>query len=573
MIWRYNVQDLDYYQSRPNELCYCETLAYPSDLTLQGHFTKQTGYYELFVEVWDESGTVFYENALPYFDWCIADNPLRANEQFFNLQLKTWSPAMCANKCFVIKALIVNRDIPTSVVFGEAWTEKYCIKDCCDEARGITITQDGFVVATQSGLVPANSNPAVTLCGEPLLRLITKVDCYDPFFGDYYGMPENVSIGSTLTFPFVKISTFKGRLRQRPREISIERSYNCRIQRAESARQYLLEGFELFPSWKMDELEVQLHGNQIWVDDFNNYKEYIFNGGVALKQIVNGTCYDTFKLEATINDCTKRITYGCVVSCAPQNTNYYVIPSNYAGGLFYNQSCGVIADLIYEPSPAVGTSLITWFQSQGLNAELVDASPVSCDYTAIIAVTPNTSSVIPSTIYYDSCGLNTQIQVLNVSLEDICDYIPQGCDAPVIGTITDSDMPCDAPVIGVITDSDITPTDLTFYDYNDWAMVIAAIENKLELYGNSILFGLDTIKAGVPYVIGDDVPLVNEQIGFVTAAAIPSVAKVFDSTNSDLTGDQTITVNTDGFVYFNGTITVTVDNELEITFTNLYYTL
>src|SRR5690606_5402149 len=112
-------------------------------------------------------------------------------------------------------------------------------------------------------------------CGEKLVRLISRFPCYDAFTGEYYAIPDDV-IGGSADFAYTKVTSIRGRFVQRPREIVRQISYNCKLQRSESARQFLLEGYDIFPAWKMDEIEGQLHAPYLWVETEYQYKEVQF---------------------------------------------------------------------------------------------------------------------------------------------------------------------------------------------------------------------------------------------------------------------------------------------------------
>ena len=47
MIWFDKITDLQYYHQPKNVPCYCEAIAYPTDMFLQGHIYNGNGSYTL----------------------------------------------------------------------------------------------------------------------------------------------------------------------------------------------------------------------------------------------------------------------------------------------------------------------------------------------------------------------------------------------------------------------------------------------------------------------------------------------------------------------------------------------
>lgn len=410
MIWFDKITDLQYYHQPKDVPCYCEAIAYPTDMFMQGHIYNGNGNYTLKIYVYSADGTVQYEDATAYFDYYFGKIP-GLGTHFFNARLKSFSPAMCAHECYVLRAEVIQSN---SVVVFNKYTERYCQNNCCDTARNITFEQTGFSPLVINGgdvtdplveisgneVVLAGASPEIFIpagnCGEQLIRILSKFDCIDKFTGDFYGIPDEV-ISGDANFAYRKITTLRGRIVRRPRDIKREISYNCKLQRSESAAQYLLEGFEYLPPWKMYEIEGQLHANRIWVDDFSGVREYRFAGGVAFKQV--SKCFELFKMGVTLEDCTQRQVFGCMPNCitAPNfdgSNKIFAISASYSGNGFYNSNKQLIA-YDYE-------GLLNYFRTRTGATEVsdVDTEEMNCSAYKVLSV--KSGEDIDTHIYYDA---------------------------------------------------------------------------------------------------------------------------------------------------------------------------
>lgn len=556
MIWVTNKADLDFY-TVPAEYAYCDTMGHPTDVLLQGFWAQNTSPYTLQAEVWTVDGNDILEIIDPdYYEYYIAVDPI-TGMHFFTWKLLQYSPEMCANKCFLIRIGVQNA---TSQYVFAAWTQRYAIKSCCDVPRGITVTEGGTLTYdTDLPDVPADE-VATTRCGQPLIRIIGRSECYNYFNGHYYGTPANIITGSYI--PYADIIVLQGDIRPRPRNIQVLRSFNCKIQRVESVKPYRIASQdEMIPAWRMEEIEAVLQSKQIWVDDYKTYKEYTFPGGTAFSKKGERICTDIFRLDTTLNECPIRQTFGCVTDCAEQSQQqFFVVPDNYTNQYFFDQNGNVIAQDLFE--------LYQWMESQGLNPEVMGSVP--CNVTQIIGVT---ASIIPPVIYWRSQSGMNAINPLAVDFSSICDFIPNAlCDTPVFGTITDEDLPCDVPVFGVITDEDITGIPFFPNPTGDWAVQVP--DSAGTAYPTNVEMRIHMQNAigyvGTPPTIQ---PIASVMIATLPAQAIPTTG-VLITTGTDNIGNiqpgWQLQINNLGQVFFTGnaefTGTDTVDIDLTVTY-------
>ncbi|MBS1771506.1 MAG: hypothetical protein JST82_01510 [Bacteroidetes bacterium] len=568
MMWFSDIKQLQYYNPTPGVACYCEELMYPGDMILQGSIPAGTGTgnYSISIEVWSTDGLTIYEVATSYFDYYFFTNPSNGLH-YFTARLKSFSPAMCSHQCFLMRVGVTNTGSPNNYLFAN-WTERYCVSDCCDTAKGITVVQSGLVYnpggPTDVAVVTPAGKAKTDPCGEPLIRLISQFDCEDKFSGEYYGKPTNVLSGSFI--PFVKITTMKGRIVRKPREIKREISYNCRLQQAESTAQYLLEGFELFPAWKMAEIENQLHANHIWVDDFSTYKEYQYAGGTAFKQV--SKCAELFKLETYLQDCTQRQIFGCGDCANAVSYNgsqlMFVIPGAYNGGAFYNEAKAMVAE-DYD-------GLLLYLRSLNGVTEVSDAdiSSLDCEIYKVAGISGTAS--LPSFIYYDIPTPRNKIYGKVVQdVQELCDGV-NTCLKPVAGTISITDVVCADVETGTITVTEIAPDEILVRSAADW--LVDAEISRAYLYGGQVKLTVKSFNSAFTAAPDEAVLLDHEVIGIVDAAARPRTLAVLTNANNDtIPIDMFVSIDNMGLIRIAGEPTTIDETGATVELHDLVYNI
>lgn len=581
MTWFDNIKDLQYYHQPKDVPCYCEAVAYPFDLYLQGHIPNGSRNYTLNIYVYSADGLTQYENATSYFQYYFGAVP-GGNTHFFNARLKSFSPAMCAHECYILRAQVVQSN---GVFVFDKYTERYCQNNCCNVAANITFEQAGFApmvttnegndpaAVTQGGdVVVAGSNPTLYIptgnCGEQLIRIISKFDCIDNFTGDFYGTPGDIISGSA-DFEYRKITTMRGRIVRRPREISREMSYNCKLQRAESTAQYLLEGFEFLPPWKMYEIEGQLHANRIFIDDFSGVREYRYPGGTPMKQV--SKCFELFKLEATLEDCTQRQVFGCAPGCIT-NVNFdgsdklFAIPASYSGGGFYNSNRELIA--------ADYDGLLDYFRTRtgatGVND--VDTGSMNCSAYKVVGV--SSTGQIDTHIYYDGPVANNKVYgVVAGNINDMCSYLPAICAVPAPGTVSIAVAVCAVPVNGTVSVTTLDTDEVNITGFGNWVADEGATTGTV--YNNEVSINLHVVNSTLtedPDAPDDDVILLA-QVAVVGSHGRPSAMAVLNSNNNPLPEGVTITIDNHGAVMYYGPATDAAATNVTIEIYNLKYNI
>ncbi len=564
MIWFDNIYDLQYYKTAKDLPCYCEELVYPNDMQLQGSIYNGNGSYAIHFYVYSADGLTSYEDATSYFDYYFAKMP--DGTHFFNARLKSYSPEMCAHKCFLIRAVVTQ----SGITLFDKFTERYCQSSCCNVASGIGYSQDALVsTGADIGEVtdvpmPATPQLPTSDCGEPLIRIISTYDCMDEFNSVFYGIPDSSNVLSgTASFSYTKVTSCKGRIVRRPRDIKREVSYNCKLQLVESQPQYLLEAFEYFPDWKMMEIEGQLHAKHIWIDDYHTYKEYQFNGGKAFKQVHK--CFELFKLEAEVQDCVQRQIFGCE-TCSDKGASYFVVPSAYAGGAFFSESRMQVAD-DYE-------GLLQWLRSQDgvTSVEDVDTGTIDCAVYAVTKVEGINS--LPGSIYYDfPLAMNRSFAWVSDSTEGICAVIGVSlCKKPVNDVPIVGSMVCNAPVNDAVIIEAITATSISISSYGDWIVDTGATEASL--FSNEVSFSIKSVNSSIIADVDEEMSFANAIIGTIGVAGRPESFAILDHNNNvGMPADTYIIVDHTGAIRFTGVLTIATTNEATVSLTGLKYTI
>ena len=570
MIWIDNINQLQYYNQPKGVPCYCDIIAYPADLTLQGAFNAGSGSYTIVIEIIKADGTVVFETVTSYFEYYFAKNSF-TGQHFFNARLKAFAVSMCTHACYILHVTVMDG---STVVFDK-YTERYCQSSCCDLARDIDILQAGMIGTGPTGNggtltenpITSPSNPKITECGDKLITLRTKFDCYDKFTGIFYGKPKDVLSGSA-TFTHQVVTNLRGRIVRRPREVKREYSFNCRLQRVESTAVYLLEGYEYFPTWKMQEIEAQLHSTEIYVEDVR----YEFNGGTPFAQLHN--CLEIFKLETFLNDCTVRQVFGCVGDCEEEQ-NYdgammmFVIPGEYAGMGFYNESKQFVASDYDE--------LLNYFRNlNGMSAVSdIDVSSLGCNVYKAFSVSG--SAYIPTSFYFDNANRSNRVYGTTFgSLEEICTLYSNTCVKPIVvlDDVVIGDQVCAAPDLGDVVIATMSGDDIPFAGYSDWEIIEP--DTEAGVYNGQVTMTLhvsnpelpeDPSAPGEPVIIGGDL------VAVIGAEGRPATHALLTEHNSSMTPGTTLIISANGLIRFYGPATSSDPSGSIIELNNLTYNI
>lgn len=595
MIWFDSIYDLQYYNQPKGVPCYCEALTYPHDLQLQGALDNSIDNYSIKLYVYSADGTTQYEDATSYFEYYFgkvtaSTYPLH----FFNARLKSYTPAMCQHACYILRVVVtgtINGQVHT---LFDKYTERYCQTDCCDVAKNVTIDQDGVSIgsgtistggvdtiftsgnptgvgiATPVTATPISPATPMGACGEPLIRLVSTFDCIDNFTGEFYGVPDSTMSGTVATFQYVKVSTFKGRLVRRPRDISREISFNCRLLSAESTPVYLLEGFEFFPPWKMYEIESQLHAKYIYVDTYAESKLYQYAGDTPFSQV--NSCFELFKLAATLQDCTQRQLYSCAPDCNkltnPDDSNLlFAIPQGYQGGAFYDEQKVKVAN-DYE---GLKDYLRTRDGVSAINE--IDTGTLACEVYSVVTIT--TTKPITSSLFYDEPAASNRLSSLVVKeYNDVCATLPIYCATPVLSMFSLEEAVCATPQNGIYTVEALVPDVVGINGYGDWEE--DSETSDASIWKGQVTFSLNVVNDQLtedPEAVGEPIVIPSVIIGVIGGSARPDTIVALHSGNNSLSDDVYITIDNYGLIRYSGPVTAATANDVSILLSNLTYNI
>ncbi len=551
MIWITNIQKLQYYNPTAAP-CYCEQLIYPADLLLQGQLnTLATSGFTTTVYLYSADGLTNLGDITAYFEVYYALNPA-TGKPFFNLRLKSFAPAMCAQACYILR---VQVSAGSSLIFA-AYTERYCQASCCDRPRGIVIAQEGIAhredlrggsptdVTNTGSTQPADTAPPDP-CGENFITIRTTYTCYDAFSGDYYAVPATVYQGSA-SFVFEKRVNLVAKIAQREREIKREISYNCAVQRSESFKPYILQGISetaLVPTWKMNEIENMFHAEHIYINDYINPEtEYQFAGGKIFTQVHK--CWESFRLNATLQSCTMRQTFGCFTDCNAKDTMYFIIPAAYNGTGFYDENKRLVAYTIAQ--------LLTWAAGQDSVYQVDD---ISSDYPGTAgAFSIAATGYIPTSFYYDDITPRNKVYG-SITPPDAAAYIP-ACAKPVIDGIEIADDDCATPAHATPMINTQADSHATIYNINNWDLADAT--DQVTIYEDEAVLNIHTVNSDFAATGSPLIPTVfgGEYIGVIGIAGRPGKALFIDHTmNENIPAGNLMTIDTMGRIGWYGTPT------------------
>jgi hypothetical protein len=318
MVWVADINELEYYtnpDSAPGKYspafsCYGDKIFNPSDLILQAQLPQVTGNsYSLQILTYTCDGTTQIADVTSKFNYYVG--LATTGICYANMLLSTNLTSADTNgsTCFILKVIFTDA---TGKVVWVNFTQRYDydISNACVLASATSVTLNGINIAED-----CSPDPSVDNCGNSYIKLYTYFNCGDQFTGDYYGLPTAVYLSSmspVTPFTYYKVSWIKADKRYQPLTIKRTVSINCRLQKSEKQRNWLLRGNDLtgFPVWKAMEIEEMLYSDHIFVDGV----EFTFNGGTAFKEV--NKCISHYKMELLLQECYEYQLSGCSNICA-----------------------------------------------------------------------------------------------------------------------------------------------------------------------------------------------------------------------------------------------------------------
>jgi len=305
----------------------------------------------------------------------------------------------------------------------------------------------------------------VTDCGKPIVKLEAYSGCdVDAFTGDFYGEGDvqTKSDGFGGTIGFKKTTNLHANISRVPRKITRTISYFCKTQKVRSSKLWQLEGLDIYPGWKMAEIEEMLEAETIVIDG----EEVIYRGDEEAFRLALNSCKDMFLMRMQIEDCAKQQIFGCKKDCKTNNDRYINVTDGIFGGdmsasKFYNSSKALIASS-YD-------GFKEWLRVQNgvTDVQEVDNSAMKCSSYKVLKVSGGSN--LDTSYYATLTNQNNKIYLRSVNnINDLCNNQDNTvCTPLVFGTPTLIKEECDALIFGTPIINKVG-ADCTVIPMNGW---------------------------------------------------------------------------------------------------------
>lgn len=377
-----DITELTQYHLCERELPYYEPFSNARDINIFYQLDSIADTYDINIEAFSHDGRTYFENVTALFYWVVAKD-------------------VNGHPYFVAKG-IANSQLPQLFV--------------------LKITINAIALFTE---------PYESLgqgCQHPVLMLEGDFVCYDKAYGNYYGNPTHVvasnfcSPGTSLCeLRYENTTIIRGRLKRLPTDIKRNVTEDtCRSISTTVAALYTLEGFTVFPEWKMAEIENIFVANSIRV----NRDEYVFRGGNIFEDD-DVPCGCGFLLKAKIESCPMTTEYGCETVCKTTCV-FYTIPAARKDQKYYSDKGQPIAEN--------HSQLLSYFQSEYGVEEItnIDVSQLDCQIVAAFKISG--SYALPPYFYWGEIvpANKVMMKVRYCDWTDLCESIPPNCITPLI---------------------------------------------------------------------------------------------------------------------------------------------
>ncbi|VXB03183.1 hypothetical protein [Chryseobacterium sp. 8AT] len=437
MILLNNLSQLQQYNLAYKEQLYFQPILLPSDICLQGFLPKQIqNNYSIEVHLMSYDGDEFIADLTDSFKVLFAVS--NANQNYFNIQLKDFDQIDKENiELFLLKVIVQNNGLLLYSKITEPYRKLKTSKMCygvIDDFAMMIISKAGYIKINnetfqfgqglqdsgfeidynegnyylyvdcldivQVGYCYKGEDVKINIpliateflqengCQLPLIKLSATYNCFDNVKNAYYGDPKTLLNypGNDQTLIHQNSFYIQGQLQIQPAEIKRNITFLGKPQRTENIEKLSVFGLEVFPDWKMREIESVLSGRRIFVDGI----EYIYRGTKSFtRDEIQGSNSWIFKTE--LENPPKVNDFTCIEDCIT-NCYYFVITSGTKDQDYYREDKSKIGDTYQE--------LIDYFNSLNdiISVTDVDTSTIGCHIVAAIKI--DSFGYVPSFIYY-----------------------------------------------------------------------------------------------------------------------------------------------------------------------------
>lgn len=436
MILVNNLSQLQQYNLAYKEDLYFQPVVLPADICLQGFLPKQVqNDYSIEILLVSYDGDEFIADITDSFRVLFAVSIY--NQNYFNIQLKEFPEIFGEVELFTLKIIVRNAGMLLFSKITEPYrrlrTSKLCYAVIDDFAMmiiskagyikinnesfqfGQGLQDAGFEIdynegnyiiyvhcrdAVQIGYCYKGDNVKIEIplvateflqedgCHLPMVKLSATYNCFDNIKGAYYGDPKTLLKyqGNDQTLIYQNSFYIPGQLKLQPAEIKRNITFLGKPQRVENVEKFSLSGLQIFPDWKMREIESVLSGRRIFVDGI----EYVYRGAKAFsRDEMQGTNSWIFKTE--LENTPKINDFTCIEDCIT-NCYYFIITSGEKNQDYYREDKTKIGDTYQE--------LIDYFKSLNdvISVTDINTATVGCHVTAVLKI--DSFGYVPSFIYY-----------------------------------------------------------------------------------------------------------------------------------------------------------------------------
>lgn len=584
MILINNLSQLQQYNLAYKQNLYFQPIVLPADISLHGFLPKQIqNDYSIEVQLTSYDGDEFIADITNSFKvlFAVSSN----NQNYFNVQLREFPAIFDDIELFTLKIIIRNGGIILFSKITEPYRKLKSSKMCyvviddfammiISKAGYIKINNDtfqfgqglqdsGFQIDYNEGyyylyvdcldtvslgycykgedvMMELELIPTEFLqengCQLPLVKLTANYNCFDNVKGAYYGDPKTLLNYPSNDQTLIHQNSFyiSGQIQILPAEIKRNITFLGKPQRAENIEKLSVFGLEVFPDWKMREIESVLSGRRIFVDGI----EYIYRGAKAFtRDEIQGSNSWIFKTE--LENAPKVNDFTCIEDCIT-NCYYFVITSGDKDQDYYKEDKSKIGDTYQE--------LVDYFSSLNdvISVTDINVATVGCHVTAVLKI--DSFGYVPNYIFY-KMPLNEYRIFVKF---DNCDNPVKLCEGMTNCALLPSEISSTNSIFKGCT---TVPSQLTssyedvdrytpfgiYKIYNEWIID----SSDLREYSDRISINITAHRRGT----NDNTDLMDEAVFHLENNGIPS-NDVLDSYE-----DVSIYINTSGAVFVTGNTT------------------
>lgn len=266
----------------------------------------------------------------------------------------------------------------------------------------------------------------VSDCGKPIVKLSSTTDCISGTEGGhFFGEGTIIDNSGAGIVKFEQKTNIHATIFKNPRKIERTISFFCKTQKVITQKSWVVEGLDVLPLWKIEEIEEILSNEHIFIDDV----EVVYEGGDSPFTRVLKGCDDYFSFKMIASGCKERKMFGCNDHCNDRDGYINISDGLFKGDekdrRFYNANMGQIA-IGYE-------QFKTWLRNQDgvTNVEEVNNATLKCASYKLLKIsgTPKFSTMF----YMGDTKPSNKIYLRQVSsIDEVCTSQGNGECSPII---------------------------------------------------------------------------------------------------------------------------------------------